>query len=330
MPDENELDKAFGLDIPMEEARERFARATLDDIEAQPNLTAPVPEGELELLAFRDAEIRRVCHNDEWWYSVVDVVGAIVGTDRSSKYWNDLKTKLTDKEGFFELSDKIGKLPLPGLDGKRRLSEVATIETLLRVIQSISSPRAEPIKRWLARVGYERIQEWQDPEIAIKRAIVTYQIQGRSNDWIEKRIRTIVARKELTNEWKNRGISEGYQYAALTNVISQETFGVPVDHHKSLKALSKRHNLRDHMTDLELILTMLGETSTKEIAIQRDAQGYPENFHAAKAGGAIAGSARKQIETQTGRRVASSQNFLGNTSRVADPEQLTLKPRADD
>lgn len=330
MSDENEFDKAFGVDMPIDEARERFARATLEEVDSMENLPAPVLEGELELLAFGGSEIRRVCHNDEWWYSIVDVVSAIVGTERGSKYWNDLKSKLSDKEGFFELSDFIGKLPLPGADGKRRVAEVATTETLLRVIQSISSPKAEPIKRWLARVGYERIQEFQDPEIAIKRAILTYQIQGRSDDWIEKRIRTIVARKELTNEWKNRGIKEGREYASLTDVISRQTFGMPVERHKSLKALTKRHNLRDHMTDLELILTMLGETSTKEIAVQRNALGFAENFHAAKAGGAIAGGARRQIEEQTGRAVASSQNFLGNASRVADPEQLTLKRRSDD
>lgn len=330
MDDEKPFDEVLGVDMPMNEARQRFARATMDDIEDNEALPAVVQEGELELLPFGDAEIRRVCHNDEWWYSIVDVVGAIVGTDRASKYWTDLKSKLSDKEGFFELSDFVGKLPLPGSDGKNRMSEVGTTETILRIIQSISSPRAEPIKRWLARVGYERIQEWQDPEIAIKRAILTYQIQGRTDDWIEKRIRTIVARKELTNEWKNRGIKEGPEYARLTHVISQETFGIPVERHKFTKGLSKRHNLRDHMTDLELILTMLGETSTKEIAIQRDANGFAENFHAAKAGGAIAGGARKQIEEQTGHRVVSGKNFLGNASRVADPQQLTLKSKADD
>jgi hypothetical protein len=149
----------------------------------------------------------------------------VIGTDRPIKYWNDLKTKLIDKEGFSELSDKIGKLPLPGADGKNRLSEVATPETLFRIIQSIASPKAEPFKRWLARVGYERIQEWQDPEIAIKRAILAYQIQGRSDDWIEKRIRSIVVRKELTAEWKKRGVKESPEYAMLTIDIPESTSG---------------------------------------------------------------------------------------------------------
>lgn len=320
------IEREFGLNVSIGEARKRFSKATKEDMEARENSPAIIPEGELELVPFKGNEIRRVCHNDEWWYSVVDVISAVTETERASKYWTDLKTQLSDKEGFFELSDKIGKLPLPGADGKNRMSEVATTETLFRIIQSISSPKAEPFKRWLAKVGYERIQEWQNPEIAIKRAIVAYQSQGRTDDWIEKRIRTIVARKELTNEWKKRGV-EGQQYGALTNVISQETFGVPTEQHKLRKGLAKQHNLRDHMTDMELILTMLGETSTKEIAMRRDAKGYSENFHAAKAGGNIAGTARKQIEAETKVPVVSGQNFLGSTKRLSDPEELS-KPKA--
>jgi hypothetical protein len=321
------FEKRYGLDIPMDEARERFTKATQDELTTTEDASSGklvVPDGELEFVPFKDAEIRRVCHNDEWWYSVVDVVAALVGHDRASKYWTDLKTKLADNEGFSELSENIGKLPLPGADGKKRLSEVATTETLFRIIQSIPSPKAEPFKRWLARVGYERIQEWQDPEIAIKRAILFYQIQGRSDDWIEKRIRSIVVRKELTVEWKRRGV-DGTQYGMLTNVISQETFGLPTAQHAFIKGLRKNHNLRDHMTDMELILTLLGETSTKEIAQRRDAQGLSENFHAAKAGGGIAGTARRQIETEIGTPVVSPSNFLGASKRTADPQLLTAK-----
>jgi hypothetical protein len=321
----NKITDKLGFGRPMQEAVERFKEITKAELEAEKRIAPPVVDGELDLIAFRGAEIRRVCHNDEWWYSITDVIGALVGTERSSKYWADLKTKLTDEEGFFELSDEIGKLPLPGADGKNRPAEVATPETLFRIIQSIPSPKAEPIKRWLAKVGYERIQEWQDPEIAIKRAILAYQIQGRSNDWIETRIRSIVARKELTSEWQQRGVQEGEQYARLTNVISQTTFGIPTQKHKMVKGLAKGHQLRDHMTNMELILTMLGETSTKEIAQQRDAQGFSENFHAAAAGGKIAGSARRQIEQETGRPVVSGQNFLGAAKRQADPERLTKK-----
>lgn len=185
---------------------------------------------------------------------------------------------------------------------------------------------AEPFKRWLARVGYERIEEIQNPEIAIKRAILDYQLQGRSNDWIEKRIRTIVTRKELTAEWKKRGVSEGKQFAMLTNVISTATFdGVTVQGHMQVKGLAKHHNLRDHMTDLELIFTMLGEKSTTEISRVRNAQGFDQNVRTARAGGKVAGTARRELEAQTGQRVVSSGNFLGAKQRAADPTRLTQK-----
>ena len=322
MSTEKKIDEALGLDMSMEEALQRFTRVTKEDLAGASNLPPAVPEGESEVVTFQKSNIRRSLHNGEWWYSVVDFVGAIAGTDRASKYWSDLKTKLTDKEGFFELSDFIGKLPMVSADGKARPTEVATTETLLRIIQSISSPKAEPAKRWLARVGYERIQEWQDPEIAIKRAILTYQIQGRADDWIEKRIRSIVVRKELTSEWKRRGVQDGKEYGMLTSEMSQQTFGIHTEGHKRLKGLD-RHNLRDHMTDLELILTMLGETSTKEIAKQRDAQGFYQNFKSASDGGKIAGTARKNIEEQTGRKVVSPTNFLGSAKRAADPHAIT-------
>ena len=222
------------------------------------------------------------------------------------------------------MSEKIGQLDLPGRDGKLYPTDVVNTETLLRIIQSIPSPRAEPFKRWLARVGYERIEEIQNPEIAIKRAILDYQLRGRSNDWIEKRIRTIVARKELTAEWRKRGISEGKQFAILTNVISTATFGnITVEGHQQIKGLAKHHNLRDHMTDLELIFTMLGEKSTTEIARVRNAQGFDQNVQTAKAGGKVAGTARRELEAQTGQRVVSSANFLGAAQRVADPARLT-------
>ena len=325
MSGEKKFDKDLGLDMSLGEALERFAKVTKAEIaEAGGGEIPSVPDGELELMTFKNDAIRRVCHNDEWWYSIVDVVTALTGSERGRKYWSDLKAKL-DKEGFSELSEEIGQLPLPGADGKMYRSDVATAETILRIIQSISSPKAEPFKRWLARVGYERIQESQDPEVLIKRAIMHYQVHGRTDDWIEKRIRTIVSRKELTAEWKKRGIEEGKQFAMLTNIMAQETFGLHTQNHMKHKGLSKSHNLRDHMTDLELILTMLGETSTKEIAVQRDARGFYQNAGAARDGGVIAGSARKSIEKQLGKKVVSSQNFLGTEKRVADPTLLTTK-----
>ena len=225
-------------------------------------------------------------------------------------------------EGFGDISDNIGSIPLPTADGRMRASEVANAETLFRIIQSVPSPKAEPIKRWLAKVGYERIQETQDPELTIKRGILTYQLQGRSDDWIEKRIRTITARKEMTREWQKRGASEDQDFAILSNIISQETFGVGVKRHKEVKGLSSQ-NLRDHMTDLELILTMLGETSTTTITRQRDSQGTYQLGQAATAGGKIAGGARKQIEQETGQKVVSPKNFLGSRQREADPVRLT-------
>lgn len=323
MTDKRNYDEAFGIDMPMDEAKERFAAATAEEL-AETDMVENelVPDGQLEIAIFKGKEIRRVCHNGEWMFSIVDVIGAITDSDRARKYWSDIKRQMVEKEGFDELSANIGQLPLVAADGKMRMSDVANTETLFRIIQSISSPKAEPIKRWLAKVGFERIQEAQDPELAIKRAILTYQLQGRSDDWIEKRVRSIVSRKELTREWQKRGASEDRDYAQLSNIISQETFGVGVKRHKELKGLSSQ-NLRDHMTDLELILTMLGETTTTTITKQRDAKGILQLGQAAKAGGSIAGGARKQIEAETGQKVVSSSNFLGSRQREADPVRLT-------
>lgn len=317
MADDRRIDEKLGLNMSMDEALQRFGKVTKDELdEAAQRLPMKVQDGELELVPFKKEAIRRVCHNDEWWYSLVDVVSALTGSDRGGKNWSDLKARMISKEGFSELSDEIGQLPMPSADGKMRQTDVGTAETVLRVIQSISSPKAEPFKRWLARVGYERIQEAQDPEVLIKRAILHYTAQGRTDDWIEKRIRSMVARKELTAEWRKRGVEEGKAFAMLSNIISEHTFGVGVERHKRLKGL-KSQNLRDHMTDMELILTMLGETSTKEIAVKRDAHGLYDNAVAARAGGDIAGSTRKQIEAQTGQRVVSSHNFLG---KKTDPQ----------
>ena len=324
MTDDKKYDEEFGLDMPFEEALQRFGSVTKDELAEAPKGGEIVPEGEFQIALFQKQEIRKTLHNGEWMFSIIDVIGALAGTDRASKYWSDLKTKMARDEGFQEISDEIGNLPLPTSDGKMRGADVANTETLLRIIQSIRSPKAEPFKRWLAKVGYERIQEMQDPEIGIKRAIMTYQIQGRSDDWIEKRVRSIVANKELNREWQRRGIKKGEEFAMLTNIVAQETFGMGVARHKRVKGLSSQ-NLRDHMTDLELILTMLGETSATTIAVQRDTYGLSENAEAARAGGSVAGTARKQIEKETGRPVVTSQNFLGGRMRTADPVRLTEK-----
>lgn len=266
-------------------------------------------EGESQLTLFNRREIRKVFHNNEWFFSIVDAIGAITESDRPSKYWNDLKSQLSEKEGFIQLSANIGKLKMPGSDGKMYPTEAVNVETLFRIIQSVPSPKAEPFKRWLAKVGYERIQEFQNPEIAVKRAIVNWQIQGRTDDWIEARLRSIVVRHELTSEWAKRGVNEGIEYGYLTNIISKETFGLKTQDHKKLKGLTSQ-NLRDHMTDFELVLTMLGEKSTAAIAKKIDAIGVDQNAVAAKSGGRVAGNARRGLEEQLGRSVVSDENFL--------------------
>ncbi|MEM9097345.1 MAG: BRO family protein [Pseudomonadota bacterium] len=312
-------------EMDMEEALTRFSKASLKEAKARGSTGGElIPEGEAQLVMFKGEEIRKVFYEGEWWFAVTDVVGAITESTNPRRYWSDLKRQLIEKEGNSELYEEIVQLPMPAADGKSRLTDAVNTEALLRIIQSIPSPRAEPFKRWLAKVGYERIQEVQNPEILIKRAILQYQLQGRSDDWIEKRIRSIVTRKELTSEWAKRGVDEGTQYATLTNMIHMATFGgVTVQGHKQIKQL-KSQNLRDHMTDLELIFTMLGEKSTTEIAQARDAQGFLQNRDAAKAGGAVAGNAREQLERETKFRVVSSDNFK-KVKREADPERLTAK-----
>jgi DNA-damage-inducible protein D len=207
------------------------------------------------------------------------------------------------------VSEKIGQLKMEAIDGKMRSTDVADTETLLRIIQSIPSPKAEPFKRWLAKVGNERLQEIEDPELASKRAKEIYKAKGYPDDWIEKRMRSIAIREELTDEWSKRGIKEQREYAILTAEISQAAFGLTPSEYKKVKNL-KRENLRDHMTDLELIFSMLGEASTTKIARAKDAQGFEENEEAAITGGTIAGNARKALERESGEKVVTSENFL--------------------
>jgi DNA-damage-inducible protein D len=192
---------------------------------------------------FHGREVRKILHNNEWWFSIIDVVGALTNSDRARKYWNDLKRTLIE-EGYSEVSDKIGQLKLPASDGKNYLIDCANTETILRIIQSIPSPKAEPFKRWLANVGYERIQEIEDPELATKRTRALYKEKGYPDDWIEKRMRGIVVREQLTGEWKNRGV-KGQEYAILTSEISKATFDITPAEYKIKKNL-KRENLRDH------------------------------------------------------------------------------------
>ncbi|MFH1959140.1 MAG: Bro-N domain-containing protein [Patescibacteria group bacterium] len=265
---------------------------------------------------FKGQEIRKTIHQDEWWFSVIDVIEALDASFRPRKYWNDLKNKLMN-EGYIEVSDKIGQLKLQSPDGKMRKTDCANTETIFRLIQSIPSKKAEPFKRWLARVGYERVQEIEDPELATKRTRALYKAKGYPDSWIEKRMRGIEVRETLTDEWQKRQVKEGRDYAILTAEISKATFGMTPKEYKKFKGL-ERENLRDHMDDLELIFTMLGEASTTEIAKSKNAQGFKENKTAAKKGGQIAGGARKKLELETKKRVSTSQNYLPDKKEKLD------------
>jgi DNA-damage-inducible protein D len=263
---------------------------------------------ETNIAVFRGKEVRKTIHKNEWWFSIIDVIEVLTGSDRPRKYWSDLKNRLTS-EGYIEVSDKIGQLKMAAPDGKMRLTDCANTETMFRIIQSIPSPKAEPFKRWLAKVGYERVQEIEDPELATKRTRALYKAKGYSDDWIEKRLRGIAIREELTDEWKNRDVKQEQEYAILTAEIAKAAFGVTPGEHKELKGL-KRENLRDHMTNLELIFSMLGEAATTEITRVDDAQGFDESKTAARKGGEVAGTARKDLEKKTGKRVVSPENYL--------------------
>jgi len=274
-----------------------------------------------KIAVFRGKQIRKTIHGNEWWFSIIDVIEALTGNERPRKYWNDLKKKLT-KEGYSEVSEKIGQLKLEAADGKNYLTDCANTETVFRIIQTIPSPKAEPLKRWLAKVGYERVQEIEDPELATKRTRAIYKAKGYSDNWIEKRMRGIAVREELTDEWKKRGVKDEPEYAILTAEISKATFGLTPSQYKRLKKL-KRENLRDHMNDLELIFSMLGEAATTEITRTKDAQGFVKSKDAAQQGGEVAGKARKDLESKTGKRVVSRQNYL---QQPEDKKLLKGKP----
>jgi hypothetical protein len=265
---------------------------------------------DVKIALFKGKQIRRIIHENEWWFSIIDVIEVLTGTERSRKYWSDLKNKLT-KEGYSEVSENIGQLKLISQDGKKRETDCANTETVFRIIQSIPSSKAEPFKRWLAKVGYERIQEIENPELATKRTRLLYKLKGYPDDWIEKRLRGIVIREELTDEWQNRGAQEKIDYEILTSEISKATFGITPKEYKKLKKLD-RENLRDHMDDFELIFTMLGERSTTEIHRIENSKGVPKLKKDAVRGGNIAGIARKQLEKETGKSIVTNKNYLRN------------------
>ena len=262
---------------------------------------------ENKLVVFKGKEIRRTLHNNEWWFSVVDVCGVLTESADPGAYWRKLKQRLKEEGGEAVTFCHGMKLLAP--DGKQRETDCATTEGLFRIIQSIPSPKAEPFKRWLAKVGYERVQEIEDPELASKRTKALYRAKGYSEAWIEKRLRGIAVRAELTDEWKGRDVGGEPEYAILTAEISKAAFGLTPAEYKEFKGL-ERENLRDHMTDLELIFSMLGEAATTEIARKQDAQGFGENRIAARKGGSIAGDARERLEEETGEKVITTENYL--------------------
>jgi DNA-damage-inducible protein D len=265
------------------------------------------------LVVFNDKQIRRILIEDKWYFAVVDVVAALTDSDKPRDYWYRMKTREAESSGV-ELSTFCRQLKLVSTDGKKYLTEVANTEGIFRIIQSIPSPKAEPFKRWLAKVGYERVQEIEDPELATKRTRQLYKAKGYSDDWTEKRMRGIAVRDELTEEWKKRDVKGDPEYAILTAEISKAAFGLTPSEYKQVKGL-KRQNLRDHMNDLELIFSMLGEAASTEITRKRDAQGLDENKTAARKGGRIAGEAREKLEAETGTSVVTSENYL------AEPEK---------
>jgi len=271
-----------------------------------------------KIAIFEGNKIRRVWDDKKelWFFAIMDIVEILAGTDRPRKYWYDLKTKL--KAEGSEVSEKIGQLKMEAADGKFYLTDSADTETMFRIIQSIPSPKAEPFKLWLARVGYERVEETEDPEKAIQRALATYLKKGYSKEWVDLRLKGMEIRKDLTNEWDERGVKTSSEFAILTDDISFAWAGLKTKDYKKHKDL-KKENLRDNMTNLELVLNMLAETATTEISKRREPKTFPENRQVAREGGGIAGVARKQIEAKTGKPVISRLNFQKN------PERKNLK-----
>ena len=286
---------------------------------------------------FEDQKIRTAwdAEKEEWYFSIIDVISVLTDTANPRRYWSDLKRKLKI-EGAVEVYEKIVQLKLLSLDGKKRLTDVASTEQLLRIIQSIPSPKAEPFKAWLAMVGKERIEETIDPEQAIDRALDTYLKKGYSEEWIHQRLLAIRIRNELTDEWKKRGVQKGKEYAILTDEISRAWSGMTTGQYKRLKGLTKE-NLRDNMTDLELVLTMLAEASTTDISKTAKPQTFEENKQVAKRGGKVAGIARQALEAETGKPVITEKNAFDFQQLVTDivedaaelPENPTEKKDKD-
>jgi hypothetical protein len=262
-----------------------------------------------KIAVFRNNEIRKTIHDNQWWFVIVDVVAALTDSVQPNGYIKDMRRRDSElSKGWGQIATP---LPVQTAGGTQKLN-CANTEGIFRIIQSIPSPKAEPFKRWLAKVGYERIQEIEDPELATKRTRALYKAKGYSDDWIEKRMRSVAIREELTDEWKNHGVKNEIEYKILTAEISKAAFGLTPSQYKKLKGL-ERENLRDHMTDLELIFSMLSEASTTQITRVEHPDGFHENKNVARRGGNVAGVARKKLEQETRQKVISKSNYLQKT-----------------
>ncbi len=276
------------------------------------------------LTSLEDNGIRKMIHDDEWYFSVVDVIAVLTENNHPSRYWQDLKRKSSKLEG--QLYDFIVKLKLKGIDGKSYPSDCANTEGILRIIMSVPSPKAEPLKLWLAEQGKRTIDETENPELLTQRQMEIYKAKGYPDEWIKRRMESIQTRNLLTDEWQKRGVEKGVEYSVLTAIIAKGTFEVTPTEHREIKGLTKpSENLRDHMTPLELIFTALGEEMTRRAAISDDAQGFNENKDAAVQGGYTAGEARKRVEEIEGKKVVSNENFLKKDSDIGNKELPSSK-----
>lgn len=272
-----------------------------------------------QIIVFQDKKIRRIYFEDEWYFSVVDIIEVLTDSPEPRKYWNKVKTR---EFTALQLSPIWRQLKLPATDGKLYKTDCASTKDMFRIIQAVPSRKAEPFKQWLAQVGYERVQEIENPELAQERMKEIYEAKGYPKDWIDKRLRGIAIRQNLTDEWQQRGITEDRDFAILTAEIARATFGVSPSEHKIIKGLTKKsQNLRDHMTDLELIFTMLGERVTTEVSQQEKPDTFQKNRQVAQRGGRVAGIARREAEKELGHSVVSSQNFLDK-----NPDGLLEEP----
>ncbi len=280
-------------------------------------------EGKIVKSIIDGFNLRRIWHDGEWWHSVIDIVGAITESSQPKRYWTDLKSKMEKEEGFSETYEKIVRFKLKAEDGAMRQTDCAPNATIFRIVQSIPSPRAEPIKRFLAELGAERIEEIAQPSKAVDRAIQTYRDQGRDDEWVDGRLQNISGRNELTDEWKERGATD--KMGILTNDMSKEMLGVTVAQHKEMKRLEKKHELRDQMDNLELAVVTLGERAAKAIIVAQDTKTYDKTRKATMTGAKVAGDAARRIEEEIGRKIANDSNFL-----VAIPEtKLAILPDSE-